>query len=49
MMSLLLTHVVCVWHFLCDLVSETALHELWKKTLSQCEQQYFVSFVAHIF
>jgi hypothetical protein len=38
----------CVWHFLCDQGSEATLRELWKKTLSQCEQQYFVNFVAHI-
>jgi hypothetical protein len=49
MMSLLLTHGVCVGHFLRDLGSEAALHDLLKKTLSQCEQQYFVNFVAHIF
>jgi hypothetical protein len=48
MMSLLLKRGVCVWHFLCDLGGEAALHELRKKTLSQCKQQYFVNFVARV-
>jgi hypothetical protein len=34
MMSLLLTHGVCVWYFLCHLGSETVQHKLRKKTVS---------------
>lgn len=47
-MSLLLTHGVCLWHFLCDLGSECVLCELWKNTLSQSEHSYFDQFVAHM-